>query len=426
VTKRDGALHLAGFWAAILAIQALWGVAGIHRFLASVLLGASTILDDFGITATAAGLLAGIYFPVYGVVQIPSGILADYRSPKRIILVSSLFLFLSSVAFALAPTFELAVIARGIVGFASGFIWLPALKLFLLTGHDRYSRLIGALAVAGNVGGMVALLGLPALLQVWSWRWVTVLTAVPALALALALLLTPVPEAPRGGGLWQPLASGLRAAVTFLGNLRFWPIFLVAIMWNGAHFGLVTWLPRYARDVLGQDRATVGLLAALVPLGLVLAGYAAGWLYQRLGPRGSTLYYSAGVVYTGLLVAFAASGQMAVPLALVFVIVLGLGMFFSGFYLSLSLLVHIVPSERLGAASGLLNGAAFGPAFATPWLMGFILDLVDRPVTIPWTYSAQAFTGALSLPAALMASALLAALVLRRRAQAIAGQSAPR
>lgn len=425
---KDGAASLpAGFWTAVFTIHLLWIVAGVHRFLASIVLGASTILDDFGITATAAGLLGGIYFPVYGLVQIPSGVLADYRSPQRILFASSLFLFGSSLAFALAPTFELAVAARGLVGFASGFIWLPALKLFFLAGQARYSRLIGALAVAGNIGGVVALLGLPMLLATWSWRWVTAITAAPALALAVALLLTRVPDPPHGGSSpWTSIVEGLRAALTFLGNLRFWPVFLVAIMWNGAHFGLVTWLPRYARDVLGQDRATVGALAALVPIGLVLAAYGAGWLYQRSGMRGRWLFYGGAGVYTAMLIALAGIGQTALPTALVYFVVLSLGMLFSGFYLSLSLLVNIVPPERLGSASGLLNGAAFGPAFAAPWLMGFLLDLIDRPTGAAWTYSAAAFAGALSLPAALMAGALAAAWLLQRRAQAIAGRTAQR
>ncbi|MBI4507778.1 MAG: MFS transporter, partial [Chloroflexi bacterium] len=410
-----------GFWTALLAINALWTAAGVHRYLTSAYLGASTMLDDFQITATAAGLLAAIYFPIYGLTQLPSGVLADHRSPRQILAYSSLGLFASSLAFALAPTLEWAVVSRGLVGFASGFVWLASLKLFLLAGHERYSRLIGTIVVAGNLGGMLALLALPPLLGVWPWRALTVAAALPMLGLAAVFWLAPVPDVERAQSrFWRAMGDGLRACVVVLRDLRFWPIYLTAIMWNGAHFGLVTWLPRYARDALGQERATVGTLAALIPFGLVVAGYIAGWLYQRFGKRGAWLFYGSAALYTTLLVLLAVLGAGTSSPLLLYVVVLALGMLFSGFFASMSLLVNFVPPERLGAATGLLNGSSFGPAFATPWLMGFVLDLVDQPTAAPWTYSHAAFGAALGLLAVLTGTALLAAWWLHRLAQPIA------
>lgn len=410
-----------GFWPALLAINVLWAVAGVHRYLTSVFLGASTILDDFQITATAAGLLAAIYFPVYGLTQLPSGVLADHRSPRQILAYSSLGLLASSLAFALAPTLELAVVARALVGFTSGFVWLASLKLFLLMGRERYSRLIGTLVVAGNVGGMLALLALPPLLGVWPWRVVTVVAAVPMLALAALFWLAPLPDVARPpSSFWPAMRDGLRACLVILRDLRFWPIYLTAIIWNGAHFGLVTWLPRYARDALGQERATVGTLAALIPIGLVIAGYVVGWLYQRFGARGAWLFYGSAMLYTLLLVLLAVVGAAATSPVLLYAVTLALGMLFSAYFTSMSLLVNFVPAERLGAATGLLNGSGFGPAFLTPWLMGFVLDLVDRPTAAPWSYSHAAFGAALALLAILMGTALLVGWWLHRLTQPIA------
>ena len=41
------------------------------------------------------------------------------------------------------------------------------------------------------------------------------------------------------------------------------------MLWMGTQFAVLTWLPRYARDVLLLPDATIGFLPALVPLGQI-------------------------------------------------------------------------------------------------------------------------------------------------------------
>src|SRR5438046_2408027 len=136
----------------------LWVAVQVHRQLLPALLGASPILRDFDITADRAGLLAAIYFPIYGLMQVPSGLVADRGALRRLLVGSCLFLALAGVAFALAPTLGLAIVARALVAVASSLFWVPGLKLCLQLAPRRYGRSVGVLVAAGSVGGVAALI----------------------------------------------------------------------------------------------------------------------------------------------------------------------------------------------------------------------------------------------------------------------------
>jgi hypothetical protein len=84
-----------------------------------------------------------------------------------------------------------------------------------------------------------------------------------------------------------------------------------------------------------------------------------------------------------------------------------LGLVFATFYAWISLITELVPQRRLSTVTGLINGLTFLPSFLEPWLMGAILDLVDRPQAADPTYSAAAYTAGFVFLASSMAIGLL-------------------
>ena len=70
----------------------------------------------FEIPAAVLGTLAATYFYVYTLLQIPVGVLADTVGPRRLLAGGSLVAGLGSLAFALAPTWEVAAAGRTLVG----------------------------------------------------------------------------------------------------------------------------------------------------------------------------------------------------------------------------------------------------------------------------------------------------------------------
>ena len=260
----------AGYITAVMA--AIWFAIQIQRFSLAVYVGASTLMPDLGITAAAAGFLASIYFPVYGLVQIPSGILADQGNPRLNILVASLVTTVAALAFAFAPGLEAAVAARVVVGAGSGFLWMSQLKLLRQLSSRKYAGRMGLITLVGSFGNILVLGGLPLLLVFVHWRPAAALLAVPTLLTALTLLAadTPRSESVSGRILLSRSLRTLARVPVILGGVEYWRVFLVNMFWMGSHFAVVTWLPRYARDALALPPTALGLLPAIVPIGQIV------------------------------------------------------------------------------------------------------------------------------------------------------------
>ncbi len=180
--RRRSVSHVVGL------LAAMWFASQIQRFALAAYVGASTLMPDLGITAAAAGFLAAVYFPVYGAMQIPSGILADQADPRRNILIGGCLVVLAGLAFALAPGLEAAVAARIAVGLSAGLLWLSLIKIASLLPGGAYARRLSTLMGVGAVGSVVGLGGLPALLSFWSWRIVAALVTVPTIVAVVLLL----------------------------------------------------------------------------------------------------------------------------------------------------------------------------------------------------------------------------------------------
>jgi len=77
---------------------------------------------------------------------------------------------------------------------------------------------------------------------------------------------------------------------------------------------------------------------------------------------------------------------------------------FGSFFISLAWIADFVEPGLLGTASGVMNMLGFFPAFVLPWLMGIIMDAVDRPTSPAWQYSQAAYDLAFWLTVASLAA----------------------
>ena len=106
--------------------------------------------ERFGITATQLSFFTVLQLVVYAGLQVPIGVLLD-RYGSRVLLLGGLALMtLGQLAFAFAPTFGLAVLARVLVGAGDAAIFVSVIRLVTLWFLVRQAPMITQLT--GQVG----------------------------------------------------------------------------------------------------------------------------------------------------------------------------------------------------------------------------------------------------------------------------------
>ena len=405
----------------MLLVAGMWLSSQIQRFALAAYVGASSLMLDLGITAAAAGFLASVYFPVYGSMQIPSGILADLGNPRRNLLIGGFLMVASGLAFAASPSFEAAIATRVAIGLSAGLLWLSSIKICSQLPGRAYARRLSTLIALGSVGSVLGLAGLPALLSAFHWRLVAALVTLPTLGTSLLLLATEVPrtgQAASAGELWRRCLVSLGRVRQIAGRLEFWRVVLPNMLWTGTQFALLTWLPRYARDVLEMPPAAVGVLPALAPLGQMAGSTLLGYVHARRPGLGLPIFFATcGAYVAGVVLLASGLAASAGPLVL-YALALGMGLLYGSFFISLAWIADVVEPGLLGTASGVVNGLGFVPAFILPWVMGGLMDVVDRPTSPAWQYSPAAYYLAFGLTAAALSAGLLGSGLLSLRARA--------
>ena len=158
--RRAWIIWLAGLSVYVLAIfnRSSLGVAGL---LAT---------ERFGITATQLSFFTVLQLVVYAGLQVPIGVLLD-RYGSRVLLLGGLALMtLGQLAFAFAPTFGLAVLARVLVGAGDAAIFVSVIRLVTLWFLVRQAPMITQLTgQVGQLGAIAAAAPLSLALRHLGW-----------------------------------------------------------------------------------------------------------------------------------------------------------------------------------------------------------------------------------------------------------------
>lgn len=249
--------------------------------------------EEFGLSKSAVGVLSGSYGAGVLVGSAPGAYLASRAGVKVAALVGLILMSLTSLAFGLADTASLLVVARFVGGFGSALSWVSAFTWLTARAPDeRRGELIGIMVSAAVFG---ALLG-PVLGSVAATVGLVPAFAAVAIvgaAIALWAAVEPAPERaewrsffatlrpivqPRlATGLWliglSPLLFSALAVLVPLELSRFgWgaaavgAVFLVSAAFEAAvHPLLGRWSDRagYLRPVVAGLLVSVGILLAL-------------------------------------------------------------------------------------------------------------------------------------------------------------------
>ncbi len=215
-------------------------------------------LDVFGTTAAFLGVVVGVSYALTGVGALPSGILADRFSAKRLIVLCLLGMGASFLLISGAPT--LGVLALGLLAWgAAASIYHPVALALISRGTKEQGTAFAYHGAAGNVGVAIGPLLAAILLAFFHWRVVAAVLVVP-IVIALVVVVrmefdeTAGSEA-RGADHASDGSGEIRSLSGFVENTKllfvggFIFVFMIGILYGMYYRGAITFLPDLLADV---------------------------------------------------------------------------------------------------------------------------------------------------------------------------------
>ncbi|WP_226480425.1 MFS transporter [Natrinema amylolyticum] len=365
----------------------LWAVMGVLFLLVNVNRLSTAVLSEhlmaaFGTTGAQLGTLHAVFFWVYAVMQIPSGVLADRIGPRLTATVGAAVMNVGVVWFAFADGYLAATLARGLVGLGGSVIFVCILR-FCANWYrdDEFATMSGATFAVAGFGGVFATTPLALAVDAFGWRSTVAGLGVAGLAMAVVVFAL-VRNSPVDAGFdriegvpGQEILTNAQLKghlSTVLGDRWIWVVSVMLFCATGVNitlFGL--WGVPYVVQTYDVSVTAASTLTLLGGVGLMIGPPAVGWLSDRLEAR-IELMVAGGACYVCCLALIAIVGNP--PLPVVGAVFLLAGIMLGAFVLGYSVVQERHPSSASGISTGTANAAAFFGAAILPTLMGRALD----------------------------------------------------
>lgn len=353
---------------------------------------ALTMNKDLGISETAYGLGAGIFFFTYFIFEVPSNLFLERFGARKWIarIMFSWGIFSGAMAFITGEaSFYIVRLLLGAAeaGFFPGIIfyltlWFPAAYRARIIGY-----FMAAIPLSSVVGSPISgyVLGLDGVLGFRGWQWLFILEAVPALILSVVVFfyLTDRPEDARwlAGEERQWLARRLmterqrsEAVRSFsvreaLTNGKVLALALVYFGAVAANYGVSFFLPQIVK-AFGLSNAATGWVTAIPYAIGVIAMIYWGRHSDRTGER--KLHCAGALVLAAL--GIAGCGLFEDPTLRVVSIAIGGAGIFACLPVFWTLPTAFLSGTAAAAGIAIINAIGNLAGFAGPYVMGWLKD----------------------------------------------------
>lgn len=346
----------------------------------------------FGVDYGGVGTLFAAYVFGYAIFQAIVGLIGD-RFNARLLLLSGLALSaLFSAAFAGTRNYELALIARFLLGATGAFLYTPSMKLGItLFDRAERGRVMGILQSGAGLGAVGALILVP--IGAARFGMTGGLFTLPIFTLVILIAaLVMLPDAPPQQRA-RPVA-GARAGIGWRPD--FWQLLAISFTGMLATYGLLTWLPTYLTETFGYSTVRAGTFTSAANIALLVAAPVVGMLADL--PQGRTL-----VVVGGSALAFvcyvALIPREPIPIIFVMTILVGVSlaattaplMLFAGERFAAGETARVVALMATVAQIGAtLAGVVFGfllahsNRFQVIWIACAVLSFIRLVMLVPF------------------------------------------
>ncbi|MBS7300728.1 MAG: MFS transporter [Eubacteriales bacterium] len=156
-------------WLALMSATLAFTFTFLSRFTWAPLM--STVMEEFSINATQAGLYMSAFFAGYCITQIPGGIMADKLQPKYILIIATLLGGICTALMALIGGYTMGLVVRIVNGLCSGVIMSSCSKIVTANFAPKERATgMGILLASPPIGILLANQIAPRLMHAVGWR----------------------------------------------------------------------------------------------------------------------------------------------------------------------------------------------------------------------------------------------------------------
>lgn len=364
-------------WLALGVVALAYVLSFFQRFAPAGI--ANDLAAAFQTSAASLGVLAATYFYVYTIMQVPTGMLADTLGPRRILVLGGIIGGLGSFLFGFAPSLDIALIGRTLIGLGVSVTFIAMLKLIAVWFEEnRFATMVGICMLIGNLGSVLAGAPLSAVAQATGWRGVFIGVGALSLILAVAcwLIVRDRPEqnvAAQGAAPKFDRTVLINSLLSVVRNRATWPAILVNTGTCGAFFTFAgLWTVPYLMQVHAMSRPVAASHLSLWFGGFAVGCLLLGTLSDRLGQRKPVIIVASHVY--GLVWLWLLSG-IQLPVELSYAMFVLLGVATSGFSLTWACAKEVNPPMLSGMSTSVTNMGSFLAAALFQPLVGWVMDL---------------------------------------------------
>lgn len=343
------------------------------------------IIESFDLSIGLAGFLPFSFFVAYGVMSIPSGIMIEKYSEKKVLILGFLLACAASFLFALMPRFEIALLSLFTIGIGMAMLQVVINPLLRHTGGEEHFAFNSVMAnfFFGLASFLSPLLYSAMVNNIHSdhagyysifeslvtpeLRWVSLYWVFGATCILMMIVIgfTSFPKVELKEDERIDIGDAFRKLVK---DRNVWLYFIGIFMYVGTEQGLANWISKFLQLYHGMDPATEGATAISYFWGLITLGCFVGlFLLKIFDSRSVLIVFASGAIIAlsaGLMggpdVSFIAFASTGFFLSIMWSVVFSLGM-------------NSVPHHH-GTFSGILCSGIVGGA-VIPLVIGGVAEL---------------------------------------------------
>jgi len=340
------------------------------------------LMSEFKIDAAVVGHIAASYYYAYTIMQIPGGLLIDAFGPRRTTTIGLLCCSLGALLFGFSQSVFLMSASRFLIGIGATFAilntfkinsnWFPAHKFALLAGLTLTLGTLGAVFGQAPLSHLVNYIG---------WRQSFLDLAIFGFLFSAVFFLM-VRDRPRHPAydVTPPTKGKVKLSVALRHTIRRGQTWYLSI-YSGLSFAPILsfaglWGVSFIEAKYHVDRTSASFLTSLIFIGFAVGAPLFGWYSSYIGKRKPIMFWGTFIAFILLTLAIYLPPM---PFSLYATLQFCIGFSISAFLLSFSVIHEINVPLMTATAIGLMNTFNGLLGALTDPLIGFFLDLSEKP-----------------------------------------------